>query len=66
MDDTTSISDENICWCVHKKWHVYRDTNIYNEKGMMIRLVTMERRVLTGSLPTFPEVYKLLNLHKFY
>lgn len=37
-----------------------------NEKGVVTLLVTVERRVLTGSLPTVPEVHGLFNMKKFY
>ncbi|KAG5586310.1 hypothetical protein H5410_046744 [Solanum commersonii] len=35
-----------------------------NEKEKMARLITEERRVLTGSLHTVPEIHRLFNLHK--
>ncbi|KAG5585933.1 hypothetical protein H5410_046367 [Solanum commersonii] len=35
-----------------------------NEKQKMARLITEERRVLTGSLHTVPDIHRLFNLHK--
>ncbi|KAG5600781.1 hypothetical protein H5410_032151 [Solanum commersonii] len=35
-----------------------------NDKQKMARLITEERRVLTGSLHTVPDIHRLFNLHK--
>ncbi|KAG5576489.1 hypothetical protein H5410_056623 [Solanum commersonii] len=35
-----------------------------NSKGKMARLITEERRVLTGSLHTVPDIHRLFNLYK--
>ncbi|KAG5594966.1 hypothetical protein H5410_036198 [Solanum commersonii] len=35
-----------------------------NDKEKMARLITEERRVLTGSLHTVPDIHRLFNLHK--
>ncbi|KAG5609706.1 hypothetical protein H5410_020987 [Solanum commersonii] len=40
-----------------------RDVKIVNEKQKMARLITEERRVLTGSLHTVPDIHRLFNLH---
>lgn len=43
---------------------IYSDVKILNERGVMTRLVTVERRILTGSLHTVPEVHRLFTRHK--
>ena len=35
-----------------------------NDKGVMTRTLTLERRVLTGSLPTTPEIHNLFTRHR--
>ncbi|KAG5595790.1 hypothetical protein H5410_037022 [Solanum commersonii] len=51
-------------WCVEGQWQIYRDAKMVNEKQKMARLITEERRVLTGSLHTVPDIHRLFNLHK--
>ena len=34
------------------------------DKGVMTQTLTLERRVLTGSLPTMPEIYNLFTRHR--
>ncbi|KAG5572101.1 hypothetical protein H5410_061867 [Solanum commersonii] len=40
------------------------DAKMVNEKQKMARLITEERRVLTGSSHTVPDIHQLFNLHK--
>lgn len=40
-----------------------RDAKVLNDKAMMARLVTVERRVLTGSLHIVPNVQRLFTCH---
>ncbi|KAG5595737.1 hypothetical protein H5410_036969 [Solanum commersonii] len=51
-------------WCVEGQWKIYRDAKMRNNKGKMARLITEERRVLTGSLHTVPNIHQLFNLRK--
>ncbi|KAK4721403.1 hypothetical protein R3W88_011636 [Solanum pinnatisectum] len=46
------VSEEPNRWCVSGQYQIYRDARMLNEKDRMARLVTEERRVLTGSLHT--------------
>lgn len=55
-DDSTLVGDKPKRWCIEGKWNVYRDARMLNEKGVMIPLVTEERRVLAES---FPIVHKV-------
>ena len=34
------------------------------DKGVMTRTLTLERQVLTGSLPTMPEIHNLFTRHR--
>ncbi|KAG5596525.1 hypothetical protein H5410_037757, partial [Solanum commersonii] len=47
----TPVAGEPNRWCVEGQWQIYRDAK-------------MERRVLTGSLHTVPDIHRLFNLHK--
>ena len=38
--------------------------NVLNDKGVMTRTLTLEWRVLTGSLPTIPEIHNLFTRHR--
>lgn len=44
---------------------MYKDSKMLNDKVVMIRLVTLELRILTRSLHTVTKVHRLFNLHKF-
>uniref|UniRef100_M1DQ34 Integrase core domain containing protein n=1 Tax=Solanum tuberosum TaxID=4113 RepID=M1DQ34_SOLTU len=52
-------------WCVHGQYQIYRDACILTEKERMTRLVIEERRVLTGSLHTAPDIHHLFQRHRF-
>uniref|UniRef100_M1DHT2 Integrase core domain containing protein n=1 Tax=Solanum tuberosum TaxID=4113 RepID=M1DHT2_SOLTU len=60
----TPVAGEPNRWCVEGQWQIYRDAKIINDKEKMARLITEERRVLTGSLHTVPDIHQLFNLHK--
>uniref|UniRef100_M1DYT2 Integrase core domain containing protein n=1 Tax=Solanum tuberosum TaxID=4113 RepID=M1DYT2_SOLTU len=64
-NNPTPVAGEPNKWCVEGQWQIYRDTKMLNEKEKMARLITEERRVLTGSLHTVPEIHRLFNLHKW-
>lgn len=65
QDDVPApFQDDPNQWCVDGQYLVYRDTKVLNEKGMMTRLVTVEQRLLTGSLHTVPDVHRLFTHHK--
>ena len=50
----TLVADQSNRWCVDGQYQVYSDAKFLNDKGVMTRTLTLERRVLTGSLPTMP------------
>ena len=43
---------------------LYSDAYLPNDKGVMTRTLTLDRRVLTGSLPTMPAIHALLTWHQ--
>uniref|UniRef100_M1DJI3 Integrase core domain containing protein n=1 Tax=Solanum tuberosum TaxID=4113 RepID=M1DJI3_SOLTU len=63
-DDPTPVAGKPNRWCVEGRWKIYRDAKMMNEKQKMARLITEERRVLTGSLHTVPDIHRLFNFHK--
>ena len=46
------------------QFQVYSDAKFLNDKGVMTRSLTLERRVLTGSLPTMTEILNLYTRHR--
>ncbi|KAG5620829.1 hypothetical protein H5410_006047 [Solanum commersonii] len=63
-DVPTPVAGEQNRWCVEGQWQIYRDAKMVNDKQKMARLITEERKVLTGSLHTIPDIHRLFNLHK--
>ncbi|KAG5580536.1 hypothetical protein H5410_051163 [Solanum commersonii] len=63
-DAPTPVAGEPNRWCVEGQWQIYRDAKMVNDKQKMARLITEERRVLTGSLHTVPGIHRLFSLHK--
>ena len=61
--DLTPAPDHPNRWCVDGKFQVYSDAKFLNDKGVMTRTLTLERRVPTGSLPTMPEIHNLFTRH---
>ena len=51
-------------WSVDGQFQVYSDAKFLNEKGVMTRTLTLERRVLIGSLPTIPKIHNLFSTHR--
>uniref|UniRef100_M1DF31 Integrase core domain containing protein n=1 Tax=Solanum tuberosum TaxID=4113 RepID=M1DF31_SOLTU len=62
--DPTPVAGEPNRWYVEGQWKIYRDAKMINDKEKMVRLITEERRVLTGSLHTVPDIHRPFNLHK--
>ena len=60
----TPASDQPNRWCVDGQFQVYSDGMFLTDKGVMTRTLTLERRVLTGSLPTMPEIHNLFTRHR--
>lgn len=58
------LYDKPNQWYVDGQYQVYRDVKVLNDKGVMTRLVTVERKVLTGSLHTVPNVHGLFTHHR--
>ena len=59
----TPASDQPNRWFVEGQFQVYSDAKFLTEKGVMTRTLTLERRVLPGSLPTMPEIHRLFTKH---
>ena len=55
----TPATDQPNRWCVNGQFQVYSDAKFLTDKGVITRTLTLERRVLTGSLPTMPEIHNL-------
>ena len=49
---------------VDRQYQVYSDTKFLNDKGVMTRTLILERRVLTGSLSTIPEIHNIFTRHR--
>ena len=60
----TLVSDQPNRWCVEGKFQVYSKAKLPNDKGFITRTLTLERRVLTGSLPTMPVIHTLFTRHR--
>ncbi|KAG5609658.1 hypothetical protein H5410_020939, partial [Solanum commersonii] len=63
-EDPTPVAGEPNRWCVEGQWQIYRDAKMKNDKEKMARLITEERRILTGSSHTVPDIHWLFNLPK--
>ena len=59
----TTVADQPNRWCVNRKYQVYSYAKFLNDKGIMTRTLTLERRVLTRSLPTMPEIHNHFTRH---
>ena len=55
----TPVTNQPNRWCVNGQYQVYPDANFLNDKGIMTQTLTLERRVLTGSLSAMPEIHNL-------
>uniref|UniRef100_M1DUQ6 Integrase core domain containing protein n=1 Tax=Solanum tuberosum TaxID=4113 RepID=M1DUQ6_SOLTU len=62
-DERAPVAGELNRWCVEGQWQIYRDAKMINDKQKMARTITEERRVLTGSLHTVPDIHRLFNFH---
>ena len=60
----TPTTDQPNRWCVDGQFKIYSDAMFLTDKGLMTRTLTLERRVLTGSLPTMPEIHNLCTRHR--
>ena len=60
----TPATDQLNRWCVDGQFQVYSDAKFLTDKGVMTQTLTLERRVLTGSLPTMPEIHNLFTRHR--
>ena len=58
------VVDQPKRWCVDGQYQVYSDDMFLNDKGVMKRTLTVERRVLTGSLPAMPDIHTLLTRNR--
>uniref|UniRef100_M1DHS7 Integrase core domain containing protein n=1 Tax=Solanum tuberosum TaxID=4113 RepID=M1DHS7_SOLTU len=63
--DRHSVAEEPNRWCVEGQWQIYRDASMLNEKRLKTHEITEERKVLTGSLHTIPDIHRLFQKHKF-
>ena len=60
---TPATNQPNRC-CVDGQFQVYSDAKFLTDKGVMTLTLTLERRVLIGSLPTMPEIHNLFTRHR--
>ena len=60
----TPATDQPKRWCVDGQFQVYSDAKFLTDKGVMTRTLTLERRVLTGSLRMMPEIHNLFTRHR--
>ncbi len=60
----TLASDHPNRWCVEGQFQVYSDAKFLTNKGVMTQTLTLERRVLTGSLPSMLEIHNLFTRHR--
>lgn len=58
------VADKPNWWCVEGQFKVYTDAKLSNYKGVMTGTLTLERRVLTGCLPTMPAIHALFTRHR--
>ena len=59
----TLVADQPNKWYVDGQYQVYSDAMFLNDKGVMTRTLTLERRVLTGGLPTMQDIHNLFTKH---
>ena len=60
----TPATDQPNRWCVDGQFQVYSNAMFLIDKGVMTQTLTLERRVLTGSLPTMPEIHNIFTRHR--
>ena len=60
----TPVSDQPNRWCIDGPFQVYSDAKFLNDKGVMTRTLTLERRVITRSLPRMPEIHNLFTRYR--
>ena len=60
----TPVTDQPNRWCVDGQYQVYSDAKFLNDKEVMTQTLIVERRVLTGSLPTMLEIHNLFTRHR--
>ena len=60
----TPVTDQPNWWCVDGQYQVYSDAKFLNDKGVMTPTLTLEWRVLTGSLPMMREIHNLFTRHR--
>ena len=60
----TPATDQPNRWCVDGQFQVYSDVKFLTDKGVITRTLTLERRVLTRSLLTMPEIHNLFTRHR--
>ena len=59
------VDDQPNQWCVQGQFQVYTDTKLPNDEGVMTRTLTLERRVLTGSLVTTLSIHALFTKYLY-
>ena len=60
----TPVADQANRCCVDAQYQVYLDAKILNFKGVMTRTLTLEWRIITGSLTTMPEIHNIFTRHQ--
>lgn len=59
------VAEEPNRWYVDGQYRFYRDSRMFNVKGVITRWVIDKRQVLLGSLHAVLKVHSLLSRHKF-
>ncbi|XP_069144452.1 uncharacterized protein [Solanum lycopersicum] len=60
----TPVPDYPNRWCVEGQYQLYTNAKLPNDKEVMTRTLTVERRVLTGSLRTMPAIHEIFTRHR--
>ena len=63
-EDPSPVVHQPNLWCVEGKHQIYRDAKMLNDKGVMIRTLTVEQRVLTWILHTVPSIHDIFTRHQ--
>uniref|UniRef100_M1D967 Integrase core domain containing protein n=1 Tax=Solanum tuberosum TaxID=4113 RepID=M1D967_SOLTU len=63
-DQPDPVDGDPNMWYVEGQWQIYRDAKMKNAKEKMARTITEERKVLTESLHTMPDIHQLFQRYK--
>ena len=60
----TPVVDQPNWWFVEGQYQLYTNDKLPNDKRVMTQTLTLERQVLTGSLPTLPAIHEIFTRHR--